>query len=106
MAYCERCGKTGFTPGEMAVNTQEKIFVGPCCMKDVDVPALSAVGPQPPTNVIALPANLDDVDYGIEVSNKVGVRAYVQYSGFQLSFEKSPKEIRKWAQEQGLIESA
>lgn len=106
MAYCEECGKTGYNPDVMLVNREKKIFVGPCCQRDVPVP--QAIGPQPsePMKVIHLPKNADDVEYGFEISNKIGVRAYVNYSGLQLSFERSPSEIQKWAKEQGFIESA
>jgi hypothetical protein len=107
MAYCEECGKTGYTPNDMLVNQEKKIFIGPCCQRDVPVP--KAIGPQPPPGemrVIHLPKNTDDVEFGMEISNKIGVRAYVNYSGLQLSFERSPSEIQKWAKEQGFIESA
>lgn len=107
MAYCEECGKTGYNPNEMLVNREKKIFIGPCCQRDVPVP--EAIGPQPPPHevrVIHLPRDADEVEYGIEVSNKVGVRAFVNYAGLQLSFERSPSEIKKWAKDQGLIESA
>lgn len=109
MAYCEKCNKQGFSPNQMYVDQEKKIFVGPCCATEELTPAMHVVGDTPvpkPGTVIQIPRNLNDVDYGLEISNSVGVRAYVQYSGFQLSFERSPYEIKKWAKEQGIIETA
>ncbi len=107
MAMCEKCGKNGYTPYQMAVDPIEQKFLGPCCKDQVVAahiiqppaqqmppPALRVVVPIQPTN---------EVEYGLEVSNKIGVHAYVNYQGLRLTFEKSPEELKDWAQRQGLL---
>lgn len=100
MAMCESCNKGGFTPVEMFVHGEH--FVGPCCAK----PGMRQVFPLPgsmPATIHVLP-NQEDVEYGIEVSNKVGVRAFANYHGLAVSFERSPAQIREWAEKNGFAE--
>lgn len=96
MAMCEMCKRDNYKPLEMFVGIDQGIFIGPCCsLKTKCVPVNR---PQ----IHILPAQ-DDVEYGMEVSNKIGVKAYVAYGGLQVSFERSPREIRAWAEKNGLI---
>lgn len=105
MAMCEKCGKNGFVPYQMAIDPVEQKFIGPCC-KEQTVNAHVIQPPAPPAQVhVLVPVKAtDEVEYGLELSNKVGVRAFANYHGLQLSFERSPEQIRKWALEQGLLE--
>jgi len=97
MAQCEKCGKGGWRP--MAMFVESESFIGPCCAQQSATPIQFdhiRMLPQPQST---------EPEYGIEISNKVGVKAYVSYSGLQLSFERSPEEIRRWAMEAGVIEA-
>lgn len=103
MAMCEKCGKNGYTPYQMSVDPAEQKFVGPCC-KDV-VAHVHQLQPPPPVRVVVPITPTDEFEYGLELSSKVGVRAYANYHGLQVSFEKTPTEIRRWAETQGLVET-
>lgn len=105
MAHCERCGTAGFEPNAMFIDLETKMFVGGCCtpLSKAFVPITVSAHPRPPMQVINLPPN-GDVEYGMEISNKVGVRAYVNYAGLSVQFEKTPTEIKEWAQKNGLTE--
>jgi hypothetical protein len=98
MAVCEKCkNPTNYQPHEMFVALDEHLFIGPCC-----APTTRSIPVRSPAEVHILPAS-DDVEYGLEISNRIGVKAYVNYAGLQLSFERSPREIKTWAQKQGLL---
>jgi hypothetical protein len=43
--------------------------------------------------------NAPPPEYGVEVSNKIGIRAYVEYAGFKAEFKKSPEEIKQLFEE-------
>ena len=104
MAMCEKCQKNGFVPYQMSIDPVEQKFIGPCCAP-VTAGVMPVVQPPAPSNVRLLqPVQPADVEYGVEVSSKVGVRAYANYHGLQLSFERTPTQIKKWAEEQGLVE--
>lgn len=101
MAMCEQCGKNGYVPFQMFVQFDK--FVGPCCK---EAGAHSIQPPSPPASVhVLVPVKAtDEVEYGLELSNKIGIRAYANYHGLQLSYERSPEQLKKWAEKQGLIE--
>jgi hypothetical protein len=103
MAMCEKCGKSGYVPYQMSIDPTEQKFVGPCCAGQT-VGAHLVQGPPAPVRLLQA-VQPDDVEYGVEVSSKVGVRAYANYHGLQLSFERTPTQIKQWAQEQGIIEA-
>ncbi len=96
MAACEKCGTHGYLPQAMSI--ENDIFVGPCCA----TPAATPV--RMPAQVHVLPAQSDDVEYGVEVTNKKGVKAYVRYGGLDIAFERSPQQIRTWAEKNGLVD--
>lgn len=100
MAMCEQCGKNGYVPFQMFVQFDK--FVGPCCKED----GAHSVQPPVPANVhVLVPVKqTDEVEYGVELSNKVGIRAFANYHGLQVTYERSPEQIKKWALEAGLIE--
>ena len=98
MAMCEVCSKSGYLPEFMSIRDQ--IFVGPCCQTSSDLPVNFRRGPQ----IINLPIKPDDVEYGFELSNKAGVKAYATYGGLSLQFERSPSQIRRWMEENDLID--
>lgn len=104
MAMCEKCKTSGFRTTEMAVDPSDDTFVGPCCWAKINSKA--AQWARPPAQVHVLPAQGDskEVEYGIEVSNKVGVHAWVNYQGLEISFERSPAQLKTWAERQGLVE--
>jgi hypothetical protein len=84
MAACESCGKNGFNRSDMDVDVVRRIIVGPCCKQ----------------NVLAAPAtDLGDLEYGVNISSKTGVTAYFNGGGFNLQFNKSPNEIKKFVEE-------
>jgi hypothetical protein len=104
MAACEKCGKSGFVPYQMFIDPVEQKFVGPCCATvGAQVHVVQPPAPSAPAQIHVL-SPPDDVEYGIEVSNKVGVRAFANYHGLEVTFERSPDEIRKWAETQGIVE--
>lgn len=105
MATCEKCNTGGWHPDAMFIDIDAKGFIGPCCTSRTThyVPITVATQPRPPMQVIQMPPK-GDVEYGLEVSNKVGIRAYVNYAGLSLQFEKTPTEIREWATANGLAE--
>ena len=107
MAQCEMCGTKNYPPSSMFIDTASSSFIGQCCVSRSAgyVPVTVSPFPRPPMQVIVMPPRADDVEYGFEVSNKVGVRAYVNYAGLSLQFEKTPTEIRDWAQKNGIIEA-
>jgi hypothetical protein len=80
------------------------------CEACIDLEVSEGNGPVTPirgnySNVRVLPAPTNEgPEYGIEVSNKVGVRAYAKYGGVNVAFERSPKELRDWAEKSGLVE--
>lgn len=95
MAYCEKCGTKGFTPYQMLVDPSANIFVGPCC---ADNTAIAGV------RVAAKPPPAEDLEYGVQISNKVGVSIYLNYNGLAISYDRSPAEIKHWAIKNGLME--
>lgn len=95
MAACEKCGASGFTPYQMLVDKEHQIFIGPCCSTSTSMPGMKVV-PR------GLPP--EEVEYGIQVSNKVGVHLYVNYGGLALSFDRTPKEIEDWAIKTGIMD--
>lgn len=85
MAYCESCNKKGFDPRVMRVDTERRIFVGPCCAQDSG------------GNVVQLLRQEDaEVDYGLEVSKHLGVLAYAEYGGLRLEFRRTAEEVKKF----------
>lgn len=104
MAMCELCGTSGLDPKAMFIDVDSSMFIGACCTPKSQkfVPVIVQAQPRPPMQVLHMPARLDDVEYGLELSNKVGVRAYVNYAGLSLQFEKTPAEIKSWATKNGL----
>ncbi len=107
MAMCEKCKTNGFVPYQMAIDPIEQIFIGPCCAPKV-LNARPVQQPSTPANVhVLIPVNpTNEVEYGVEVSNKIGIRAYANYYGLQVSFERTPDQIKKWAEQQGLVAQA
>lgn len=107
MAMCEMCGTKNYPPEAMFIDKATETFIGHCCLSRSAgyVPVTIAMPQRPPMQVINMPLKADDVEYGFEVSNKVGVRAYVNYAGLTLQFEKTPSDIRTWAQKNGIIEN-
>jgi hypothetical protein len=97
MAMCEKCQKAGYDPKAMFIEGDQ--FIGVCCAGPYSRKVIT-----PPAEVHVLPTQSDEIEYGIEVSNKVGVRAYANYQGLQLSFERSPQQLTAWAQRNGLME--
>ena len=95
MAACEKCGTTGFTPHQMLVDPEKQIFVGPCCTTSTSMPGVRVVAKGPPP---------EDVEYGVQISNKLGVHVYVNYGGLALSFDRTPKELQDWAVKNGIME--
>lgn len=103
MAMCEKCTKQAFHPTQMFIDRDTEKFVGPCCAAQGDVPVSR---PQvPPVQVLPFKTQNDGLEYGIELSNKVGVHAYLNYQGLQISFERTPAQLRKWAEQQGLVQT-
>lgn len=104
MAMCEKCGKNGYLPTAMSVDPERDQFVGPCCADQSKTFRVAEPrGALPPMQVIKLPPK-GDVEYGLEVSNKVGVRAFVNWAGFSLQFERTPTELTDWAKKNGFID--
>lgn len=105
MAMCEKCGKNGFVPYQMSIDPAEQKFIGPCCSELVaHVHHLQQPPAPAPIHILVPVKSSDEVEYGVEVSNKIGVRAFANYHGLQVSFERSPAQLQKWAEEQGLVE--
>jgi hypothetical protein len=103
MAMCEKCKMQGYSPDAMFVEAD--LFIGPCCaQRDSTRVRLQAAGM--PAQVHVLPAQGDsgEVAYGVEVSNRVGIHAWVNYQGLEVSFERNPAQLRTWAEKQGLME--
>jgi hypothetical protein len=100
------CGTKNYPPSAMFIDTATETFIGQCCLSRSNgyVPVTVSPFSRPPMQVIPMPIRADDVEYGFEVSNKVGVRAYVNYAGLSLQFDKSPTEIRDWALKNGILE--
>ena len=94
MAACEKCGTKGYAPYQMLIDPQAQLVVGPCCATPAAVNGV---------RLMAKP-NVEDVEYGIQISNKVGISAYLNYAGFSLTFDKTPAELRQWAVETGLVQ--
>jgi hypothetical protein len=92
---CENCNQAGLKLED--VHVQNDMFVGRCCVQQGAVKLVP-----PPAQVHVLPAQ-DDVEYGVEISNKVGIRAYANYHGLQVSFERTPRQLQDWAEKQGLL---
>lgn len=97
MAMCEKCNKTGYTPQQMAILGE--MFFGPCCA----TPDMRPVAPPQYGQVHVLPTQQDAVEYGIEISNRVGIRAYAHYHGLSIEYERSPQQIEGWLRHQGII---
>lgn len=110
MAYCEMCNKPGWAADAMFIRSNPigGIFVGPCCKGLGDRPVTPAYQTtesfQPPLKVVLPLKDAGDIEYGIKMSNKNGVQAYLNYGGLQISFERSAADIRQWAVAQGLVE--
>ena len=105
MAMCEKCkNPTNYTPNEMFVSLEGQMFVGPCCAPTTHCVPVRRRDFQP-AQVLPFKPQEQQLDYGIELSNKVGVRAWVNYEGLQLSFERDPKQLKDWAERQGLVSS-
>ena len=99
MAMCEKCKKSGYAPDQMFIEAD--LFVGPCCA----TPDLSRVRLRGiPAQVHILPAEPEGVEYGIELSNKHGVQAYARYEGLRVSFERTPEQLREWAEKNGIVD--
>lgn len=82
MAKCERCGTGGFDMRVMHAD-EKKQFVGPCCVKvNADINA----------------AFSNDLEYGLEFSSHMGLRAYASYGGLSIEFKKTQEELRKWTE--------
>jgi hypothetical protein len=88
MATCENCNKGGYTAEQMD-NRWDKV-VGPCCYHIYAPQMAQVTGGQ---------VNAPPPEYGVEVSNKIGIRAYVEYAGFKAEFKKSPEEIKQLFEE-------
>lgn len=79
MAACESCGKGGFEVEQLRVDEVRKVLIGPCCI-----------------TVIPLNQVPDEkVHYGVEASDEIGVKAYVEFSGLKLEFRKTPGELKR-----------
>jgi hypothetical protein len=91
--FCEYCKTGNFQREEMFVDQTNKLFVGPCCT--AKVPALAPVQAIQPQ---------EDLEYGVEVSNRRGVKAYANFGGLRLSFQRSPEQIRDWAEKNGFTD--
>src|SRR2546428_12663555 len=83
MAKCERCGTAGLDMRNMQVDAEKKQFVGPCCVKSNINKAFS-----------------NDVEYGIEFSSHMGLRAYGSYGGLSVEFKKTSEELKQWMEPQ------
>lgn len=62
----------------MQVDPENKTFVGPCCLTA-----------QPTMGVPA-------VEYGVEFSSHMGLKAYVTYNGLTMEFKKTREELKAW----------
>lgn len=80
MALCEKCGSSGHDMKNMKVDDDNKTFVGPCCVK-IDPEKLF---------------DQTEVQYGVEFSSHVGLKAYATYGGFTVEFKKTKEELNKW----------
>ncbi len=76
MAQCEQCGTKGFDMREMNVDQEKRTFVGPCCNKT--------------------PAVKEEIQYGIEFSSHMGLKAYATYGGLTLEFKRTREELKAW----------
>lgn len=83
MAQCEKCGSTGHDMRDMMADAERKTFVGPCCVR-ADAAKMF---------------EKSEVQYGIEISSHMGVRAYASYNGLSVEFKKTKEEIASWVQE-------
>lgn len=86
MAACESCNRDGYGPEDMK-NRNGKT-VGPCCDP--------LTNPQP-LRALPTPEQLKPTEpvFGLEISNKVGIRAFLEYGGAKLEFQKTPDELKK-----------
>lgn len=78
MAKCERCGTGGFDMREMSADMTTQQFIGPCCTQER--PAQKK----------------EEVQYGLELSSHMGLRAYISYGGLNLEFKKTNEELKQW----------
>lgn len=103
MATCEKCGSKGHEPRKMFIEMESKSFVGECCLDKCSlyIPVDPSKHPMP-HELFVLPESSDDIEYGVELSNKIGVRAFVAYGGLNLAFNRTPQQIRTWAEKNGL----
>lgn len=67
--FCEACGTKGLDKKNMVLDSETKLFVGPCC------------------------AGLKEVVLGVEISNKKGLKAYLKYNGLKIEYEKPFNEL-------------
>lgn len=80
MALCEKCGKSGHDMRDMVADKEKQMFIGPCCIK-------------------AQPAVLfqdTEIQFGVEVSSHMGIRAYASYGGLSVEFKKTKEEVQQW----------
>lgn len=76
MAQCEQCGTKGFDMRDMKVDQEKRTFVGPCCNKT--------------------PVVKEEIEYGIEFSSHMGLKAYATYGGLTLEFKRTREELKAW----------
>lgn len=79
MAACENCGKSGFDRRQMEIDSVRRLIIGPCCAQ----------------KALQSPDVQSDIEYGLHISSKTGVTAYLQGAGLSVMFNKSPEEIRE-----------
>lgn len=81
MAVCENCNLGGFLPQDMRADAYGRMLIGPCCVGK-DVRPVDA-------------AQELDIEYGVEVSSKRGLKAYINAGGLSIQFRKSPSELKE-----------
>lgn len=82
MAECERCHTKGYLPHQMHADQLGTMLLGPCCQRvDALPPSEAAVAE-------------DDLVYGVEISSK-GLKAYAQWQGLRLEFNRSPAQLKE-----------
>lgn len=80
MAVCDSCNLGGYLPQDMRADINGTMLVGPCCANKV-------VPPRPTGEL--------EIEYGIELSSKKGLRAYINAGGLSIQFKKTPVELRE-----------
>lgn len=102
MAMCEKCKKSGYQPADMFI--EANLFVGPCCNDGRMTPVRKVYDEPAQVHVLRPPDQT--FEYGVELSNRAGVKAYASYGGLEVRFERSPEEIKKWAEANGFTLAA